>query len=106
MQRQIIRYLLTYLFVVVVFAIERAVFVGFYSKAINLAGTADLFRILAHGVPMDLAVAGYVAILPGLMLVVESALNARRKWLKWVETGYFITISLVLSLIFVVEIII
>ena len=105
MQRQIIRYLLTYLFVVVVFAIERAVFVGFYSKAINLAGTADLFRILAHGVPMDLAVAGYVAILPGLMLVVESALNARRKWLKLVETGYFITISLVLSLIFVVDII-
>lgn len=103
MQNQIKRYIFTYLFVLVVFAIERAVFVGFYSSTINLAGAADFFSILAHGVPMDLAVAGYLTILPGLLLVVESALNDRKKWLKWVEIGYFALISLVVSLIFVVD---
>ncbi len=59
----------------------------------------DWMEILWHGLRLDVSIAGYLSILPGLMLIVS--VWYRGNVLRWVWNGYFIITSFVCSLAYI-----
>ncbi len=67
----------------------------------NCVGIADILQVMWHGLPHDLSLSGYLTIIPGLMLIARQWTD--RKWLDIVRIVYFDIISIILSLIFIVD---
>ncbi len=62
-------------------------------------GIGDYFEIVYHGLPLDFAVAGYVSIIPGLMLLCSLWYDG--KTLRYAWRGYIIIASILSSVAYV-----
>ena len=71
---------------VAIFVIYKVLFMLLYPGHYAGVSLADRMSVIAHGLPMDLSVAGYLTIIPAL-LVIARVWTARR-WVKIVEKGY------------------
>ena len=56
----------------------------------------DSFLVLWHGLRLDFAIAGYLTLIPGLLLILQEAKNSN--WYRWLWKGYFAISSLLYSL--------
>ena len=59
----------------------------------------DWFSVIGHGLPLDLSLAGYLTILPGLLLIASAWTDSRI--LQLIRRIYFTIISILLSCIFI-----
>jgi len=73
------------------------VHIGIYGAYIPLQWA----EVCMHGLPMDMSVAGYLCILPGLLSCVENLLPQRTAKILW--RGYLATVSLLLATIFTAD---
>lgn len=62
----------------------------------------DYLQVIWHGLKLDLTVAGYLTVLPLLLVLVSVWYNG--SWLRKVLKGYFITVALVIAAIFVADV--
>ena len=62
----------------------------------------EWFAVVWHGLPLDLSLAGYLTVLPGLLLIVS--VWTLSKVLQRICTGYFLPVSALLSILFVVDV--
>ena len=101
MKRRIIYIVTVFLLFVVVFIVEKPIFM-FYNDAIGRGcGLADFFSVMYHGVSLDMTTAGYLTMLPLLVVMVSWWRHKRAFPLRKVMFGYYLIISILLSLIFV-----
>lgn len=75
--------------------------VGVISKIPFLLLYCDFFSIdsllvLWHGLKLDFAIAGYLTLIPGLLLILQEA--KRSNWYRWLWKSYFAITSLLYSL--------
>lgn len=101
MKERIIRFVKTYLLLVGVFAIQKPLFMAYYHELYADVSWTEWFKVIWHGLPLDFSLAGYLTVIPGLLLIASA-------WtlsdvLKRIWTGYFVFVSVLLSLIFVVD---
>lgn len=101
MKGRVVRFLKTYLLIVGVFVIQKPVFMACYHDLYAGVSWTEWLKVMWHGLPLDLSLAGYLTAIPGLLLIVSA-------WtlsgiLKRIWTGYFLFVSFLLSLIFVVD---
>ena len=89
MRKRIILFLSYYLFWVVFFIINKFQFLFYHTDKSFELPVSDWFKILAYGLRMDLAMAGYMLLIPGLLLVVSSFLK-QEKWLRYFFNVYSI----------------
>ena len=70
------------------FVLQKPIFLAIYGTADS--GLADTFSVIYHGLSLDFSMAGYLTVLPGLILLV-SALPFRRGRvvLVWAERVIF-----------------
>ena len=68
----------------------------------ELLTAADYLQVIWHGLKLDLTVAGYLTVLPLLLVLVSVWYNG--SWLRKVLKGYFITVALVIAAIFVADV--
>ncbi len=72
MKSRVIRFITQYLGCVIIMVAMKMVFMLSYCTIYSDFGIADLSAALLHGLSMDMAVGGYLMILPGIILVASS----------------------------------
>lgn len=79
MKKALLKFLWIYLLFVVVFILMKPVFLTVYASVIG-ASALDWVRVVRHGMSMDLCVAGYLTVIPGLIITGE--LMSCKRWLR------------------------
>lgn len=101
MKERLIGFFKTYLLFVCIFVLQKPFFMFFYHSLYENASWADWFKVMWNGLPLDLSLAGYLTAIPGLLFVVSAWTLSdvlRRIW-----SGYFLFISILISLIVTVD---
>ncbi len=90
-----------YILLVVIFMSQKPLFMLYNSAAFADASFADYLSVMWNGRPHDQSLAGYLCVIPVLLIIAAQWLNG--KWIRVAEISYSAVISLVLSVIFVVD---
>lgn len=101
MKERLIGFFKTYLLFVCIFILQKPVFMFFYHSLYGDISWTDWFKVMWHGLPLDLSLAGYLTAIPGLLFIVSVWTLSdvlRRIW-----SVYFLVISILISLIFMVD---
>lgn len=101
MQFYLLKFFLCYVVTVAIFVIEKVLFMLLYPGHYAGVSLAERLSVLSHGLPMDLSVAGYLTIIPAL-LIIASVWTARRR-VASIEKAYYVLVAALLSAIFVLD---
>jgi phosphoglycerol transferase MdoB-like AlkP superfamily enzyme len=104
MLRVIISLVKQFIFWMLIFATSRAIFFVYYSSIIQVENIeiSDVFASFLHAIPLDIATACYILIIPFLILLVQSLYTS--KWLNYVVAIYSLVVLFVYVLITTSEI--
>lgn len=98
MRKGILKFLAVFICLVVLSVLQKAWFMLVYHSIINAGSFTDYLQAIVHGLPMDCSIAGYLTVIPGLLIIGE--LWTARKWIYIAEKVYFAIIALLLAVIF------
>lgn len=104
MASAIIRYLIFYLAFVVVFILQKPLFMCFYAVSVDGISVADWWTVVWHGLTMDLAMAGYCSVIPGLLLI-ASVWVRQHRWPESALWVYMLVMAIVIAIITVLDLI-
>lgn len=103
MRKSLLRFFGTYLLFVVLFVLQKVVFMLYYHNlydSLNLSGYLD---VIWHGLVLDFSTAGYFTILPGLLLI--ASLWLLPHIINPVFKFYYAVMSSLLSIVFVADLV-
>lgn len=103
MRERIVGFIKTYLLFVCIFIIQKPLFMLYHHALYTDISVGDWWRVMWHGLPLDLSLAGYLTAIPGLLYIVSAWTQSgvlRRVWL-----GYYQFVAILLSVIFVVDVV-
>lgn len=99
--KQLLWFLRTYIMLVVIFLVQKPIFLlvenSSASSPVN-AIWSSMIPVMWHGLMLDLAIAGYITLLPGLMLL--ASVWIRKELVRPVFNAYFWIISFGISICF------
>ncbi len=101
MRQRIFRFLSTYIILVVVFALQHPIFAAVYHNLLQGAGIGDIALATWHGLRLDLAMAGYLTVIPGLIII--ASVWTRSKALSIVRRAYSAIVAAIISFSFVAD---
>ncbi|MCD8555066.1 MAG: sulfatase-like hydrolase/transferase [Bacteroides graminisolvens] len=99
MKKQLYIFIRTYLLFVVVFIIQKPLFMWYYHGLFTDANPADYIQVMLHGLPLDLSIAGYLSVIPALLQIVSLWLLPH--FAQGARRVYFALISFVMATVFV-----
>ncbi len=99
MKDRIKLFLTNYLLLVAIFLLQKPIFMGYYHHFYRGDGIGAWLAVMGHGLQLDLAVAGYFTLLPGLLLL--SSVIVRREIVARILKIYYIVVSIFLALVFI-----
>ncbi|MDE6623410.1 MAG: sulfatase-like hydrolase/transferase [Alistipes sp.] len=85
-------------------ALQKPVFLLWYSRLAADASWGELAGVVLHGLHLDLTVAGYVTALPLLVVLLSLWVRLPERVWRPLLTGYFVVVSLFAAAIFAVDI--
>lgn len=100
MRQALLKFLFIYLLFTVVFIFMKPVFMLVYSSVID-ASTGDWLAVIRHGLAMDLSVAGYLTVIPGLLITGQLISGA--KALQRALDIYITVMAIVVALIYCLD---
>ncbi|MDR0892352.1 MAG: LTA synthase family protein [Mediterranea sp.] len=101
MKKRVTRFLTTYFLFVILFALQKPLFMGYYHKLYASATLSDWLLVLWHGLPLDCALAGYLTAIPGFLLVASAWTTSPT--LTHIRKFYFGFIAALMSLLFTID---
>ena len=101
MKKRIIQFLTTYFLFVLLFALQKPIFMVYYRELYINASLGDYFRVMWHGLPLDLSLAGYLTAIPGLLLIASAWTDS--SVLRRIRQVYFGLIAFIMACIFIVD---
>ncbi len=101
MKERLILFVRTYFLFVCIFVVQKPLFMLCYRALYAGDPWTDWLRVMWHGLPLDLSLAAYLTALPGLLL--SLAAWTMPPALRRVLKVYFLSVSVLLSLIFVAD---
>jgi hypothetical protein len=99
---KLIHFFKIYLFFILVFLLQKPLFMLYYHNLYQDITLIDFLRVLGNGLKLDASMAGYLTLLPGIFLIMSVWVPNRV-----IETffkGYFFLVSLLITIIFVADI--
>lgn len=84
-------------------AAQKFVFLAWYAHLSASAAWGELAAVVAHGLKLDLTVAGYVTALPLLATLVSLWVRLPARPWRGIVTGYFVVVSALTAVIFAVD---
>lgn len=102
MKDRLIGFIKTYCLFVCIFMLQKPLFMLFYRPLYAETSGSDWLSVVWHGLPLDLSLAGYLTAIPGLLFIASAWTLS--KVLHRIWCGYFLFVSLLLSLIFTVDV--
>lgn len=103
MKNRLFLLLKTYLLFVLLFVIQKPIFMIYYHDLYRDCSFVDYISVMWHGLPLDFSISGYLTLFVGLILMLSLWVDA--KMLKWVLKGYYGIVSVIMGLVFVGDII-
>ena len=101
MKDRLIGFIKTYCLFVCIFVLQKPLFMLFYKSLYPDASCADWFSVIWHGLPLDLSLAGYLTAILGFLFI--TSVWTLSKSLHRIWCGYFLFISVLISIIFTVD---
>ncbi len=101
MKKRIIQFLTTYFLFVLLFVLQRPIFMAYYHDLYSNASFGDYFKVMWHGLPLDLSLAGYLTAIPGVLLI-ASAWTAS-PLLRRIRQIYFGLTAFIMACIFIID---
>lgn len=101
MKKRIIQFLTTYFLFVLLFVLQKPIFMAYYHDLYNNASFGDYFKVMWHGLPLDLSLAGYLTAIPGVLLI-ASAWTAS-PLLRRIRQIYFGLTAFIMACIFIID---
>ena len=98
MKKRIIQFLTTYFLFVLLFVLQKPVFMVYYHDLYADVSFGDYFSVMWHGLPLDLSLAGYLTAIPGLILIASAWTDS--SILRRIRQVYFGLIAFVMACIF------
>jgi len=102
MQSRIRSFFLVFIYWVVVFVLQKPLFMLCHLKAMQPTSLPDWLNVALHGLPLDLSVAGYLTAIPGLLLI--ASVCVEQQWIRKAAKGYFALAALLVAVIFVLNV--
>lgn len=101
MRKALLKFFAVYFVFMVVFIVEKPLFMAVYNGLYRGIGFADVLSVVWHGLPVDAAMAAYLTVVPGFLIM--AMLITRSHVIEVIEHIYFIFISILLAAIAVVD---
>lgn len=101
MKERLIGFLKTYVLFICIFVLQKPFFILYYQSLYPDISWTDWFSVIWHGLPLDLSLAGYLTAIPGLLFICSAWTLSNVLHRIW--CGYFLFISILLSVIFTVD---
>lgn len=95
MKRRLIQFVTTYFLFVLIFVLQKPIFMGYYHTLYNKVSWTDYFSVMGHGLPLDFSLAGYLTAIPGLLLI--ASVWIQPAVIRQIRRGYFMIIAILLS---------
>lgn len=101
MKKRIIQFLTTYFLFVLLFVLQKPIFMAYYHDLYSNVSFGDYFKVMWHGLPLDLSLAGYLTVIPGLILIASA-------WtvspvLRRIRQVYFGVVAFIMACIFIID---
>ncbi len=103
MKRAIVKFLLIFAVFTAVFVVQKPIFMGVHATATGAESLWDWLAVPWHGLSMDLAVAGYLSVIPGLLII--CMLHTSREWPQKALEVYIALCAAIISAIFCLDIV-
>lgn len=101
MKDRLIGFIKTYCLFVCIFVLQKPLFMLFYQSLYPEASWGDWVSVMVNGLPLDLSLAGYLTAIPGILFIASAWTLSKALHRAW--CGYFLFISILLSIIFTVD---
>ncbi len=101
MKQYLFRFLFTYFLFVSIFVLLKPVFISFYPSVYGSFPLMDWLKVIWHGLPLDLSVAGYLTVIPGLLYI--ASLWMVPEAVTLVRKIYYLLVALLLSAVYVTD---
>lgn len=99
MKRRLLQFLKTYFLFVLLFAVQKPIFMVYYHTIYKDASWTDYLSVIWHGLPLDLSLAGYLTALPGLFLIASVWIIPEA--IRFVRRIYFLLVSILMACVFI-----
>lgn len=99
MKRRLIQFVTTYFLFVFIFILQKPAFMAYYHTLYDKVSWTEWFSVMWHGLPLDFSMAGYLTIIPGLLLIASAWTDSKK--LQQIRRIYIIIVSILLSCIFI-----
>lgn len=101
MKKRIQRFFATYFLFVLLFVLQKPIFMAYYHELYNNCSFGDFIEVMWRGLPLDLSLAGYLTILPGILFIASAWTDS--KVLYRIRQVYFGFISFLMASIFIID---
>ncbi|MBQ7042656.1 MAG: sulfatase-like hydrolase/transferase [Muribaculaceae bacterium] len=101
MKTAIFKFIATYFLFVILFMLQKPLFMIVYNDLYSSVSMGDYWNVMINGLPLDLSLAGYLSIIPGILLIINQWTQS--KVLRVVELTYYMIISLLMAIVFCVD---
>lgn len=101
MKERLIGFIKTYCLLLCIFVLQKPLFMFYYQSQYADLSCMDWLSALWYGLPLDLSLAGYLTAIPGLLFMTSAWTIAKGLHRFW--CAYFLLVSILLSVIFIVD---
>lgn len=102
MQKAIVKLIFTFLAYTLMFVIGKIVFLAFNHGLYNYMGFTDFLNIIGHGFTMDMSMAGYLTVIPAILLIISLSRGTKGAIDRWLKV-YFALTATIVSLIVILD---
>lgn len=101
MKKRLQQFFTTYFLFVLLFVLQKPMFMAYYHDLYTDASFGDYFQVMWHGLPLDLSLAGYLTAIPGFLLIASAWTSSSA--LRRIRQIYFGIIAFILACIFIID---
>lgn len=101
MKTALAKFGLTYILILILFMLQKPLFMIVYSDLYSGLSLSDYWDVMVNGMPLDRSLAGYLSIIPGVLLILNQWTQS--KVLRIVELTYYMLISLLMAIVMCVD---
>ncbi|MBE6199553.1 MAG: LTA synthase family protein [Rikenellaceae bacterium] len=103
MTRKILLIVATFLTSLVLMALQKPMFLIWYAEQSAEASAAELMGVSLHGALLDSTMAGYISVIPWLLMLAAVWITIPERVMQRILNGYFATMAFLISLIVAVD---
>lgn len=103
MKKALLKFAVTYVVFLLVFILQKPLFMAVYHSLYGGVGFGGVFSVIWHGLAVDLSMAAYLTIIPGLLIAASLAVRSRIIDIIWKE--YAALISLIIAAITIIDLV-